>query len=220
MEARTLEDTNDGSEKSPALSVVKNLWDRFQDWMQQFGKKPKIGLALGSGGARGIAHIGVLSVFQELNIPISYLSGTSSGSLVGALYASGIQGKELEACGIAYGWHDARKLNYVPRMGLASNIRMAAYLHKRIGNPTFKDLRIPFYVVATNLTTGRTKVFHDGPVIPAVRASCAIPGIFDPVEINGELYCDGGLLDRLPCDILREVGADLVIGVELSTSRE
>jgi len=219
MEPRTLEqDANNESEKSPASSVVRNLWERFQDWIRQFGKKPQIGLALGSGAAWGVAHIGVLSVFQELNIPISYLSGSSAGSFVGALYAGGIQGKDLEACGRDYGWRDAGRLNYVPKMGLATNIRMAYYLQKRIGNASFKDLRLPFYVVATNLTMGRLKVFNDGPVIPAVQASCAIPGIFEPIEIDGELYCDGGVLDRLPCEILRKVGADLVIGVELTTS--
>jgi NTE family protein len=167
-----------------------------------------------------VAHIGVLSVLEELKIPISYLSGSSSGSFVGALYAGGVQGKALEACGLTYGWRDAGKLNYVPKMGLASNIRMASYLQKRIGNPDFKDLRIPFYTVATNLTKGRSKIFSDGPVIPAVRASCAMPGIFEPVEIGGELFCDGGILNRLPYEILRKEGADLIIGVELSTSLE
>lgn len=211
------QDANNESEKSPASGVVRNLWERFQDWISRFGKKPKIGLALGSGASWGVAHIGVLSVFQELNIPISYLSGSSAGSFVGALYAGGVQGEDLQACGREYGWRDAGKLNYVPKMGLATNSRMSSYLQKRIGNPSFKDLSLPFYVVATNLTTGQLKVFNEGPVIPAVRASCAIPGIFEPVEIDGELYCDGGVLDRLPCDILRKVGADLVIGVELTT---
>jgi len=221
METRTLEqDANDGSEKSASGSMVRNLWERFQDWINRFGKRPKIGLALGSGASWGVAHIGVLSVLQDLKIPISYLSGSSSGSFVGALYAGGIQGKELEACGVAYGWRDAGKLNYVPKMGLASNIRMAAYLQKRIGDPNFKDLGLPFYVVATNLTKGQLKIFNDGPVIPAVRASCALPGIFEPVEIDSELYCDGGILNRLPYEVLRKEGADLVIGVELSTSLE
>jgi NTE family protein len=220
MDARTLEQgDNDRPEKSSS-GVVRNIWERFQDWISRSGKRPKIGLALGSGAAWGVAHIGVLSVLEELKIPISYLSGSSSGSFVGALYAGGVQGKELEACGLSYGWRDAGKLNYVPKMGLASNIRMASYLQKRIGNPDFKDLRLPFYVVATNLTKGRLRIFNEGAVIPAVRASCALPGIFEPVEIDGEPYCDGGILNRLPYDILRKEGADLVIGVELSTSLE
>jgi len=126
-----------------------------------------------------------------------------------------VEGAALDVCGRDYGWRDAARLRLPPKMGLASNERMAAYLKKRIGEPRFDQLRLPFYVVATNLSTGRERVFHDGAVIPAVRGSCAIPGVFEPVEIDGELYCDGGLVDRLPCEVLRMAGADVVIGVEL-----
>ncbi len=198
-------------------SLTQKLWDRLHEWVRRLGRKPKIGLALGSGAALGVAHVGVLSVFHELKIPIAYLSGCSAGAFVGVLYAGGVEGSALETCGRDYRWRDAARLNYVPKMGLATNERMASYLQKRIGNPTFESLRLPFYVVATNLTTGQVKCFNTGPVIPAVRASCAIPGIFEPVEIEKELYCDGGLLNKVPCRILREAGADLVIGVELNT---
>jgi NTE family protein len=196
-------------------SVTKKLWERLQEWVRRFGRKPKIGLALGSGGTWGVAHIGVLSVFHELGIPIAYLSGCSSGAFVGALYAGGVEGAALEECGRRYNWRDAGRLTFPPKMGLASNQRMADYLKKRIGTPSFDQLRLPFFVVATNLLTGRSRVFHEGPVIPAVRASCAIPGVFEPVEIDGELYVDGGLLDRLPCEVLRTAGADVVVGVDL-----
>jgi len=206
------------SENLQATKGVRNLWEWIQDLVHRLGRKPKIGLALGAGATWGVAHVGVLSAFKELNIPISYLSGCSAGSFVGALYAGGVEGKELEAYGMKYGWRDSGRLNYVPKMGLATNDRMASYLEERIGDPEFKDLRLPFYVVATNLTTGQMKVFKDGPVIPAVRASCAMPGIFAPVAIDGEMYCDGGLLDMVPCNILREAGADMVIGVELRRS--
>ncbi len=204
--------------ESPQSGVgVKNLWEWLQDWVHRLGKKPKIGLALGSGAAWGVAHVGVLSVFRELNVSISYLSGSSAGSFVGAMYAGGVEGGALEACGRDYSWRDAGRLNYIPRMGLATNERMVSYLQKRIGNPRFGELRVPFYVAATALTTGQLKFFNEGPVIPAVRASCAIPGIFAPIQIDGELYCDGGLLNKVPCEILREAGADVVIGVELCT---
>jgi NTE family protein len=196
-------------------SVTKKLWERLHEWIRRLGHKPKIGVALGTGGAWGVAHIGVLSVLQELEIPIAFLSGCSAGAFVGALYAGGVEGAVLNACGLNYGWRDAGRLRLPPKMGLATNERMAGYLKKRIGEPRFDQLRVPFYVVSTNLSTGEKKYFHDGPVIPAVRASCAIPGIFEPVEIEGELYCDGGLVDRLPCDVLRAAGADVVIGVEL-----
>jgi NTE family protein len=191
------------------------LWERVQDWIRRLGRKPKIGLALGSGAAWGVAHIGVLSIFHDLQIPVAYLSGCSAGAFVGALYAGGVEGEALEACGRDYGWRDAGRLVIPPKMGLATNERMASYLYRKIGNPRFDQLRLPLYVVATNLSNGQEKIFHEGPVVPAVRASCAIPGIFEPVEIDGELYCDGGLIDRLPCEVLRQAGADVVIGVKL-----
>jgi len=196
-------------------SIAKTLFERLQDWVRRLGRKPKIGLALGSGAAWGVAHIGVLSVFHQLEIPIAYLSGCSAGAFVGALYAGGVEGAALEECGRQYNWRDAGRLSFPPRMGLASNERMEDYLKKKIGSPRFDRLRLPFFVVTTNLSTGRERIFQEGPVIPAVRASCAIPGVFEPVKIDGELYCDGGLVDRLPCEVLRTAGADVVIGVNL-----
>jgi len=191
---------------------LRNFFKRFRF----YGKQPKIGVALGSGAGRGVAHIGVLTTLRRLGFPISFLSGSSAGSLVGALYAGGIENESLEKCGLEYGWRDAGRLNYVPKMGLASNDRLTEYLEEHIGNPSFEDLRIPFFVVTTNLSTGKICVFNKGPVNPAVRASCAIPGVFAPVEIDGELYCDGGLLSKLPCRVLREAGADIVVGVQLN----
>ena len=195
----------------PAFKMLTSL----SAWIRRLGKKPKIGLALGSGAALGVAHIGVLSVIQELNIPISYLSGCSSGSFVGALYAGGVVGKSLEQCGRDYNWRDAGRLHYFPKMGLATNDKMALYLERQIDNPRFEDLRVPFYVSTTNLNLGEIRYFHKGPVIPTVRASCVLPGIFSPVEIEGDLYCDGGILTRIPCKVLKEAGADLVIAVDL-----
>ena len=190
----------------------------IQSRMRRLGRKPRIGLALGGGGAWGVAHVGVLSALQELNVPISYLSGSSSGSIVGALYAGGVEGGELESFGRDYSWRDTARLTYFPKMGLATNDRLVSYLKEKIGVPDFENLRIPFYIPATHLSSGRLRFFHQGPVLPAVRASCAVPGVFSPVEIDGELYCDGGLLNKIPCKILKEAGADLVIAVELSSS--
>ena len=195
---------------------------KFLRWIQsrtrRVLRKPRIGLALGSGGAWGVAHIGVLSALQELKVPISYLSGSSSGSIVGAMYAAGVEGKAMESFGREYSWRDAASLTYFPKMGLATNNRLVSYLKDRIGNPDFEDLELPFYVPVTHLTSGRLRMIHQGPVLPAVQASCAIPGVFSPVEIDSELYCDGGLLNKIPCKILKEAGADLVIAVELSSS--
>lgn len=193
-------------------------WRRVQQWASRLGRTPKLGLALGSGASWGIAHTGILSVVKEMNVPVSYLSGCSAGSLVGALYAAGIEGEALVKLGTKFGWKNMGNLNVIPKMSLAHHRRLALYLKTHIGNPTFEDLRLPFYVVATNLKTGRLRVFDKGPVIPAVQASCSIPGIFPPVEIEGDLYCDGGLLEKVPCRVLKEAGADLVIGVELARS--
>ena len=220
MEPLITKATTPSGDAVSAPRPVRALLDRFSEWIRRLGRTPRIGLALGSGASWGVAHIGVLSAFHELNIPISFLSGTSSGSLVGALYAGGLEGPPLEAYGKEYRWSDAGRLRYFPKMGLASNERMGEYLEKRIGKPLLENLRIPFQVVATDLQSGKPRVFNKGPVIPAVLASCAIPGIFEPVEIEGRLYCDGGLVDPLPCRILKEAGADMVIGVELSAMFE
>ncbi|MEW6325066.1 MAG: patatin-like phospholipase family protein [Nitrospirota bacterium] len=196
-------------------AALHALWARLQEWIRRLGRTPRIGLALGNGAAWGVGHIGVLSIIRALRIPLSCIAGCSAGAFVGALYAGGIEGDALEACGRAYRWRDAGKLLFPPRMGLATNAPMAAYLQRKIGDLRFDQLRVPLYVVATNLVTGQQKIFSEGPVIPAVRASCAIPGIFEPVLIDGELYSDGTLVNRLPCEVLRKAGADLVIGVEL-----
>jgi len=186
----------------------------YETATHHLGRPPKIGLALGSGASFGVVHIGVLSVFHDFNIPIAYLSGCSSGAFVGVLYAGGVEGKALEKCGEEYGWLDTARFA-LPKMGLATNAQMRDYLLKRIGNTTFEKLRLPFYAVATNLKTGTLKTFHSGPVIPAIRASCAMPGIFSPIKINGELYCDGGILMKIPCTVLRDAGADFIIAVDL-----
>lgn len=195
--------------------MLKSLWKQVADKFSRTGRKPRIGLALGSGGVWGVAHVGVLSFLEEKGIPVDFLSGSSAGAFVGALYAGGIRGRDLEASGRDYRWRNAGRISYPPKMGLATNERMGEYLKSKIGNPNFEDLKVPFYVVATNLNAGTLRVFNSGPVIPAVRASCAIPGIFAPVRLDGEWYCDGGLLNPLPCGVLREAGADFVIGVGL-----
>ncbi len=200
--------------KTEQSSEGPDLSDWVDNATRRLGRTPTIGLALGSGASFGVVHIGVLSVFHEYKIPISYLSGCSSGAFVGALYAGGVEGQALDKCGKEYGWLDAGRLA-LPKMGLASNAQMSDYLQKRIGDIGFEDLRLPFYAVATNLRTGLLKIFHSGPVIPGVRASCALPGIFSPVEIDGELYCDGGILMKIPCTVLRDAGADFIIAVDL-----
>jgi len=214
MQYRKTDDSVKEINKTLELKAAADLTAWTEDLAKRLGREAKIGLALGSGASFGVVHIGVLSVFHEYNIPIRFLSGCSSGAFVGALYAGGVEGAVLEKCGKEYGWLDAGRLA-LPKMGLATNAQMEDYLRKRIGDIRFEGLRLPFYAVATNLRSGLLHCFHSGPLIPAIRASCALPGIFSPIEIEGELYCDGGILMKIPCTVLREAGADFVIAVDL-----
>ncbi len=176
---------------------------------------PAIGVALGGGFARGLAHIGVLKVLEEEGIPISFVAGTSVGSVIGAAYCSGISAKELEEIAALVRFkHFARWT--ISRFGIASNDRMTGFLRKMLKARTFEELRIPLAVSATDFVTGDGVVFRSGDLIDPVRASCAYPGMFLPVNINGRLLIDGLLAHAVPTVPLREMGADRVLAVYLS----
>ena len=178
-------------------------------------KRPSIGVALGGGFARGLAHIGVLKVFEEEGIPIDFIAGTSVGSVIGAAYCSGISAKELEeVAGLVRFKHFARWT--ISRFGIASNDRMTGFLQKILKVRTFEELRIPLAVAATDFVSGDGVVFRSGPLIDPVRASCSYPGMFLPVNIDGKLLVDGMLAHAVPTVPLREMGADRVLGVYLS----
>ncbi len=173
-----------------------------------------IGLALGGGFARGIAHVGVLKVLEEENIPIRYIAGTSVGALIGAAYCSGISVAELEDVAARVRFkHIARWT--VSRYGFASNQRMIGFLNHLLKVKTFEELRIPLAVTATDFSTGEGVVFHSGPLIDPVRASCAYPGMFLPVKVRGRLLIDGMLSHTVPTRPLRQMGADRVLAVHL-----
>lgn len=173
-----------------------------------------IGLALGGGFARGIAHIGVLKVLEEENIPIQFVAGTSVGALIGAAYCSGVTVAELEQIATRVRFkHFARWT--LSRYGFASNQRMIGFLSSILKVKTFEELRIPLAVTATDFATGEGAVFHSGPLIDTVRASCAYPGMFLPVKIRGRLLVDGMLAHAVPTVPLREMGADRVLAVHL-----
>jgi NTE family protein len=176
---------------------------------------PSIGLALGGGFARGLAHIGVLKVLEEENIAIDFIAGTSVGSVIGAAYCSGISAKELEEIAALVRFKDFARWT-LSRYGLASSDRMARFLDKMLKCRTFEDLKIPLAVAATDFTTGEGVVFRSGPLVEAVRASCAYPGMFQPVNIGGRLLVDGMLAHSVPTVPLREMGAKRVIAVYLS----
>lgn len=178
-------------------------------------KQPSIGVALGGGFARGLAHIGVLKVLEQEGIPISFVAGTSVGSVIGAAYCSGISAKELEEIASLVRFkHFARWT--ISRLGFASNDRMTGFLRKMLKVRTFEELRIPLAVTATDFVTGDGIVFRSGDLIDPVRASCAYPGMFLPVNINGKLLVDGLLAHAVPTVPLRDMGSDKVLGVYLS----
>lgn len=173
-----------------------------------------VGLALGGGFARGIAHIGVLEVLDQHGIPIDMIAGTSSGSLVAAAYASGLAPQQIAAAAGRLRLRDVGRWT-LSRLGLASNLRMEVYLRRLLSCTEFEKMRIPLLIPATDLYTGEVEVFRSGSVFDAIRASCAYPLMYQPVRINGHYYVDGGLVCVVPAEPLRRAGADFIISVEL-----
>jgi NTE family protein len=173
-----------------------------------------VGLALGGGFARGFAHLGVLQVFEENNVPISHIAGTSVGSILGAAYASGAPlARIIEACRTLR-FRDIARWR-VSRLGLASNHRLENLIERVFDSRHFEDLRIPLAVVATDLSSGEPVVFTQGVLADAIRASCAFPGLFEPVEIGTRCLADGGLVAPVPTRAARDLGAATVIGISV-----
>ncbi|RKD24161.1 esterase [Ammoniphilus oxalaticus] len=181
--------------------------------------RPKVGLALGSGGARGIAHIGVIQVLEEAGIPIDYISGSSMGSLIGACYAAGITPDMMEKLAINLKrkyWLDFT----VPKMGFIAGEKVKEMVRLLTQGKDIEQLHKPLAVVATDLRNGERVVFTKGPIAPAVRASISIPGIFIPEEVDGKLLIDGGVIDRVPITAAQAIGAECVIGVDVGIVSE
>ena len=177
-------------------------------------QRPGVGLALGGGFARGFAHLGVLKVFQKYDIKVSQIAGSSVGSILGAAYASGAPLERIiEACRTLR-FRDIARWR-VSRLGLASNQRLAALMDRVFGSRQFEDLKIPLAVVATDLSSGEPVVFTQGNLVDAIRASCAFPGLFEPVQIGTRCLADGGLVAPVPTQAARFIGAQTVIGVSV-----
>jgi NTE family protein len=175
---------------------------------------PTIGVALGGGFARGMAHIGVLKVLEEEGIPIHIVAGTSVGALIGAAYCSGLSIEDLEKVARSVRFTTFARWT-VSRYGFASNDRMVTFLTRTLKVKTFEELRIPLGVTATDFNSGEGVVFHSGSIIDPVRASCAYPGMFLPVNIRGRWLVDGMLSHPVPTQPLREMGAERVLAVHL-----
>jgi len=175
---------------------------------------PGIGLALGGGFARGLAHIGVLKVLEQEKIPVNFIAGTSVGALIGAVYASGVCPKEMEEIAGLIRFRNFARWT-VSRLGFASNDRMGGMLQRCLKVKTFEELRVPLAVIATDFVSGEPVVFRSGELIGPVRASCAYPGMFLPVTLNGRTLVDGMLAYSVPTTPLREMGAERVLAVYL-----
>ena len=173
-----------------------------------------IGLALGGGFARGFAHLGVLQVLEQKRIPISCIAGTSVGSILGAAYASGAPLARIIATCRTLRFRDIARWR-VSRLGLASNQRLGELIERVFDSRQFEDLRIPMAVVATDLNSGEPVVLKHGSLVDAIRASCAFPGLFEPVEIGTRCLADGGLVAPVPTRAARDLGADFVLGISV-----
>jgi len=177
----------------------------------------RIGVALGSGSARGLAHIGVLRAIEQAGIKVDVIAGASMGAMVGAVYAAG-QLDGLAAEFAAFDWKRIASLldPVFPRSGLVDGVKIAGFVRARVTSPRIEDLPIPFRAVATDLLSGDEVVVGTGDVIEAVRASIAVPGIFTPVRSSGRILVDGGLVNPVPVSVARAMGADCVIAVDLN----
>lgn len=175
----------------------------------------KIGLALGAGAARGFAHVGIVEVFEEEKIPISVITGTSMGALIGGLYASGIALSFIKS--YVKRFDISRFLDFTLREGgIVKGRRIEELLKIFTGNCSIEQLKIPFSCAAIDVTNGTVKNFMEGGLYEAIRASISIPGIFAPYEIDGVYYIDGGPLERIPIDACKALGAEFVIAVDVS----
>lgn len=181
------------------------------------GDRRKVGLALGGGAARGIAHVGVLKVLEEHGVKISYVAGTSAGSLMGALFCSGRGWEEIRDIASDVNWGDLVQPALFS-MGLVNPSKLEKMLDRLIANKTFEDLEIPLRVVAVDLLSGELYIFEEGSVARAVRASSSIPGIFSPLEWEGRLLVDGGVKNNVPADVVKDMGADIVIAVDVNAN--
>lgn len=177
-------------------------------------QKKTIGLALSGGAARGLAHIGILQRLEDAGFQPDYIAASSAGSIVGALYASGVSPAEMQAIAVTIKWTDL----FWPHLSLSSLLsskRLMCMLHTHCRVSRFDELRIPLAVVATDFETGASVAFTTGDLFPAVQASCSIPLLLPPVKLDGRYYVDGGVAQEMPVQAVRTMGADVVIGCDV-----
>ena len=178
-------------------------------------KNKTTGLALGGGAVLGAAHIGVLKALEELEISIHYVAGTSIGAFVAAFYAFNKTWKEIEEIAVKLKWMDISGIS-LSQYGLLSNEKLGELITEYIGDKKFKQSSIPLAMIATDISNGKKVILKRGSVAEAAMASTAIPGIFKPLEIDGKLLVDGGIVENVPIHTLKDMGADYIIGVDLN----
>src|SRR2546422_8392898 len=201
-----------------AKDWLRNAKERFRAFAHGGEKarseRPRVGLALAGGFARGIAHIGVLRVLREADIPIDCVAGTSVGALIGAGYCAGASLEEMQEIGSLTTFADFGR--WTPSwLGLATNQRMEKYLARFSPAKTFEELKTPFSVATTDINAGVSVYYSHGPLAPVIRASCAYPGLFVPIQYDGRTLVDGFLTAPVPIEGTLLLGADLVIAVYL-----
>jgi len=187
-----------------------NLLNRFRK------NPPAIGLALSGGATHGAAHIGVLKVLEREGIHPACVAGTSAGALIGAAYCAGVPIAEIERLFLDLDWPDLLRFTIKPKLSFFDAQPLEYFLKTKIGDLKFSDLRIPFAAIACDITTGERVVLDKGPLAKAIRASSAFPALFPPVEVDNRMLIDGGIIDNLPVEQVRAMGATLTIGSDVS----
>lgn len=192
------------------------MWQRFVDLPKE--ARPKIGLALSAGGVRGFAHVGVLEVFDNARLPIDYLAGTSMGSVVGGFYAAGIPTDQLWELGehitiktITPDFNMMGLFRFMFAHKLPTSANLSKFFEEHLGDKQIEDLDIPFSCSAMDIKTGERVIFNSGPLAIAVRASMNLPGVFEPVQYRHRALVDGAVLDYLPVNSVKQLGADYII---------
>jgi NTE family protein len=182
--------------------------------MAKIFAKKKVALVLGGGSARGIAHIGVLKVFQKEKINFDLVVGTSIGAFIGAHYALYNDITKAEKLALRFDARESMDVIIPPTMGLIKGNKVYEVIKEMVGDKKFSDLKTPMAVVATDIEKGEEVVFTEGPLAEAIRVSCSYPGIFAPQRLNGRLLVDGGIINTVPVSVAKRMGADFIVAVD------
>lgn len=179
----------------------------------------KTGLALGGGAILGAAHIGTLRALKELEIDVHYISGTSIGALIAAFYAFGKSWEDIQTIAMELKWMDVSRIS-LSLYGLLSNVKLGELIIKHLGDQRIEDAQIPLAIIATDISTGEKVVLREGNVAKAIMGSTCIPGVFKPVEVNGKMLVDGGIVENIPVETVKSLGADFIIGIDLNAKHQ